>query len=66
MKSSAFPMRLELHCKTDEGEWKLMVTYYVTNHNSLYKKMESIRTYVLNREYKIYLLVNSKVNSHLE
>jgi hypothetical protein len=67
MKISAFPLKIQLECVSPSGEWELMLTYHVNSPQMLYKKIEEIKSmYVLKREYRIFLIVNSKVNTYLE
>jgi hypothetical protein len=67
MKKSAYPLRIELESYTNEGEWKVMLIYRVTSPEMLFKKFEDIKTlYGLNKEYRIFIYANSKVNTYIE
>ena len=67
MKKSAFPLRFEIEILNDIGNWEVALSYKITNLEMLYSKFEDIKTlYVLKKEYKIFLYVNSKANTYSE
>jgi hypothetical protein len=67
MKSSAFPIRVEVDVMTASGDWKLEVVYLVNSLKMLHVKMEEIKSrYVIQREYRIFFVLNSKVNNFRE
>jgi hypothetical protein len=63
MKKSAFPCLIDLEVKDAYGQWVVQLSYIAKNNESLYNKMEIIKSlYVLDNEYRIMLTLNSKAN----
>jgi hypothetical protein len=66
-KLNNFPALLEMEVKKGE-DWQLMISHYCNNKEALYKKMETLKSlYVVsNREYRIFITYQSKVNRYLK
>ena len=66
MKKSAFPLRIELESYI-EGKWKVMITYQVNSPYMLNNRFKDIKTlYGLEKDYRIFIYANSKVNTHID
>jgi hypothetical protein len=67
MKSSAFPMKVQLEIMTSTNHWEIMVEFLVKNKDQLNDKMQLIRSmYAIDKKtYRIIFLVNSKVNDYM-
>jgi hypothetical protein len=59
-------LRIELELLNAFGEWVIIETYHANSSKMLYKKIEEIKSmYVLQKDFRIFLVCNSKVNTYL-
>lgn len=67
MNRHSFPARIELWILNDYDEWEMVQDYVVNQADGLYKKMVLLKSmYKIKRAYKIYIVLNSKVNYNIE
>lgn len=61
-----YPARIELEVCIN-GNWLLMLSFVVNNKSALQKKMMILKCmYVTKNHYRIFVYLNSKVNTFLE
>jgi len=62
-KFNNFPVKIELEVLRGDT-WEIMVSHVCNNYESLYKKMEVIRSLyaIKEKNYRIYVTYQSKIN----